>query len=56
MVLLDAPALVEEDYRRHSAGHEFSEWTGIPSGSIEFVNALAASVYDLIVFGFYGLA
>ncbi|GJJ06641.1 hypothetical protein Clacol_000835 [Clathrus columnatus] len=47
LILLDAPALVEEDYRRHSTGHQFSEWTGISSGSIEFVNALAANRTEL---------
>lgn len=48
LVLLDAPALVEEDYRRHGAQAQFSDWLGIHGGSIDFVKSVAASVYASI--------
>ncbi|KAF8532530.1 Metallo-dependent phosphatase-like protein, partial [Gautieria morchelliformis] len=41
LVLLDAPALVEEDYRRHGARAKFSDWLGIDGGSIDFVKSVA---------------
>ncbi|KAF8530502.1 Metallo-dependent phosphatase-like protein, partial [Hysterangium stoloniferum] len=41
LVLLDAPALVEEDYRRHGAGLKFDDWLGVPGGSIGFLKSIA---------------
>ena len=49
LALLDAPALVEEDYRRHGAQAKFAEWLGINGGSIDFVKNVATSVYALII-------
>lgn len=43
LVLLDAPGLVEEDYRRHAAGKTFAGWEGARGGAVEFVKGLAAA-------------
>ncbi|QRV94090.1 hypothetical protein RhiJN_22108 [Ceratobasidium sp. AG-Ba] len=40
-VFIDAPALVEEDYRRYEEEESFLDWTAIRGGTIEFVNRLA---------------
>ncbi|EJD35393.1 hypothetical protein AURDEDRAFT_154879 [Auricularia subglabra TFB-10046 SS5] len=37
LVFLDAPGLVEEDYRRFSAEADFDDWPGAKGGAIEFV-------------------
>jgi hypothetical protein len=38
--MLDAPSLVEEDYRRYAAEVQLGEWEGVPGGVIEFVKSL----------------
>ncbi|KAG8747119.1 hypothetical protein FRC10_002168 [Ceratobasidium sp. 414] len=40
-VFIDAPGLVEEDYRRYEEEESFEDWAGMPGGAIEFVNRLA---------------
>ncbi|KAG9104383.1 hypothetical protein FRC06_003190 [Ceratobasidium sp. 370] len=40
-VFIDAPGLVEEDYRRYEEEESFEDWPGMPGGAIEFVNRLA---------------
>lgn len=40
-VLLDAPGLVEEDYRRHAHGKTYDHWTPLPGGPIEFVQSIS---------------
>lgn len=40
-VFIDAPSLVEEDYRRYEAEEAFEDWAGTPGGAIEFINRLA---------------
>ncbi|KZT62021.1 hypothetical protein CALCODRAFT_479504 [Calocera cornea HHB12733] len=40
LVLIDAPGLVEEDYRRHSAQTDFNSWLPTAGGSIEFVQSI----------------
>ncbi|KIJ40960.1 hypothetical protein M422DRAFT_32075 [Sphaerobolus stellatus SS14] len=49
LVLLDAPALVEEDYRRHGEGYKFTDWQSTKGGSIEFVKSVAATHQNLPV-------
>jgi hypothetical protein len=39
-IMLDAPSLVEEDYRRYAAEVQLGEWEGVPGGVIEFVKSL----------------
>ncbi|GAB1521525.1 hypothetical protein RhiTH_004622 [Rhizoctonia solani] len=41
LVFIDAPGLVEEDYVRYEQGEAFEDWTGMPGGTIEYVNRLA---------------
>ncbi|KAH7920783.1 Metallo-dependent phosphatase [Leucogyrophana mollusca] len=43
LVLLDAPKLVEEDYRRHGLGMPYDLWTPITGGPIEFLNSIHAA-------------
>jgi hypothetical protein len=43
LVLIDAPGLVEEDYRRHSAQTDFGSWLPTAGGSIEFVQSIRQS-------------
>jgi len=40
-VLLDAPGLVEEDYRRHAHGETYDHWTPLAGGPIEFVQSIS---------------
>ncbi|KAH7913478.1 Metallo-dependent phosphatase [Hygrophoropsis aurantiaca] len=40
-ILLDAPGLVEEDYRRHGLGMPYDLWTPITGGSVEFVDSVS---------------
>ncbi|KAG9316319.1 hypothetical protein JVU11DRAFT_2350 [Chiua virens] len=40
-VLLNAPGIVEEDYRRHAHGLAYDQWTPIPGGPIEFVRSIS---------------
>ncbi|KAK0212804.1 Metallo-dependent phosphatase-like protein [Desarmillaria ectypa] len=41
-VLLDAPTLVEEDYRRNGRGQSFDDWKATPDGPIQFAKSFAA--------------
>jgi hypothetical protein len=38
--MLDAPSLVEEDYRRYAAEVQLGEWEGVQGGVIEFIKTL----------------
>ncbi|KAF8590920.1 hypothetical protein K439DRAFT_1328578, partial [Ramaria rubella] len=49
LVLLDAPALVEEDYRRHGVQAKFVDWLGSAGGSINFVKTVATTPPDFPV-------
>ncbi|KAF8135763.1 Metallo-dependent phosphatase [Boletus edulis] len=40
-ILLDAPGLVEEDYRRHARGETYDHWIPLPGGPIEFVQSIS---------------
>ena len=40
--MLDAPGLVEEDYRRAAVGKSFENWEPLPNGAVDFINKLAA--------------
>ncbi|KAG7446241.1 Metallo-dependent phosphatase [Guyanagaster necrorhizus] len=42
LVLLDAPTLVEEDYRRNGRGQSFDDWKAAPDGPIQFVKSFSA--------------
>ncbi|KAH8119213.1 Metallo-dependent phosphatase-like protein [Phellopilus nigrolimitatus] len=42
LVMLDAPGLVEEDYRRAKAGQSFENWPAPANGAISFVNNFAS--------------
>ncbi|KAG9127958.1 hypothetical protein FRC07_006975 [Ceratobasidium sp. 392] len=39
-VFIDAPGLVEEDYRRYEEEESFEDWVAMPGGAIEYVNKL----------------
>ncbi|KAG8985750.1 hypothetical protein FRB90_004473, partial [Tulasnella sp. 427] len=39
-VAIDAPGLVDEDYRRHAAEVDFEDWQGAKAGPISFVKAV----------------
>ncbi|KAJ3777891.1 Metallo-dependent phosphatase-like protein [Lentinula raphanica] len=41
-VLIDAPGLVEEDYKRHGLGRTYAEWKPDREGTISFVKSFAA--------------
>lgn len=41
LVLLDAPGLVEEDYRRVALNKQYSEWEPISGGPIELVKSIS---------------
>lgn len=41
LVMLNAPGLVDEDYRRASAGQSFESWTPLTGGAIDFINKFA---------------
>ena len=40
-ILLDAPGLVEEDYRRQAHGKTYDHWIPLPGGPIEFVQSIS---------------
>lgn len=40
-ILLDAPGLVEEDYRRHAHGLTYDHWVALPGGPVEFVQTIS---------------
>ncbi|KAJ3896802.1 Metallo-dependent phosphatase-like protein [Lentinula edodes] len=41
-VLIDAPGLVEEDYKRHGLGKSYDKWKALAGGTIDFVKSFAA--------------
>ncbi|KAF9062451.1 Metallo-dependent phosphatase-like protein [Rhodocollybia butyracea] len=41
-VMIDAPGLVEEDYRRHGQKKSYENWNPRPEGTIEFLKSFAA--------------
>ncbi|KIJ67631.1 hypothetical protein HYDPIDRAFT_84298 [Hydnomerulius pinastri MD-312] len=43
-VLLNAPGLVEEDYRRHAHGKTYDQWTPLPGGPIDFLSSISGQV------------
>ncbi|THH08090.1 hypothetical protein EW145_g2951, partial [Phellinidium pouzarii] len=42
LVMVDAPGLVEEDYRRTPTGQTFEDWTPPPGGATDFINKFAS--------------
>lgn len=44
-VLLDAPALVDEDYQRSAYGVGFDEWLAIPDGPVAFVKSVQLGMF-----------
>ncbi|KAG0700738.1 Metallo-dependent phosphatase [Suillus ampliporus] len=51
-VFIDAPGLVDEDYRRHGMGKQYETWTPAAGGPIEFIASVAiqASSSPIILF------
>ncbi|KAF9232275.1 hypothetical protein BU15DRAFT_81428 [Melanogaster broomeanus] len=45
-VLLDAPGLVEEDYRRHAHGKTYDQWTPLPRGPVKFLTSISNQEND----------
>lgn len=48
-VMLDAPGLIEEDYRRYAAEVRFGEWAETQTGTIQFVHELGEGACLLLV-------
>ncbi|EIN11502.1 hypothetical protein PUNSTDRAFT_83122 [Punctularia strigosozonata HHB-11173 SS5] len=46
LVLLDAPGLVEEDYRRVAAKKGFDEWVSFPGGALDLIQTVAEREED----------
>ena len=44
LIMLDAPGLVDEDYRRAGTGKSFEDWQAIPDGTIDFINNFAGEI------------
>ncbi|KAI5123642.1 hypothetical protein M0805_001675 [Coniferiporia weirii] len=42
LVMLDAPSLVEEDYRRVRTGRTFEDWSAPSGGTADFINEFAS--------------
>ena len=50
LILLDAPGLVEEDYRRHGLGRTYDQWNPLPDGAVQFVKSISLGmIYVLLV-------
>ncbi|KAF9232279.1 hypothetical protein BU15DRAFT_81432 [Melanogaster broomeanus] len=45
-VLLNAPGLVEEDYRRHAHGKTYDQWTPLPGGLVKFLTSISDQEND----------
>lgn len=52
LLFIDAPGLVDEDYRRHGMGKQYETWTPAVGGPIEFIASVAikASSSPIILF------
>ncbi|KAK7472737.1 hypothetical protein VKT23_000847 [Stygiomarasmius scandens] len=48
-MLLDAPGLIDEDYRRASVGQTYDEWSPLPGGTVELVEKIKADQQPLIL-------
>jgi hypothetical protein len=46
-VLLNAPGLVEEDYRRHAHGRTYGHWTPLPGCPIDFIMSISDQANEL---------
>lgn len=47
--MLDAPTLVEEDYRRYAAEVQLTEWESKAGGTIEFVKKVGRGELQMIL-------
>ncbi|KAJ4483269.1 Metallo-dependent phosphatase-like protein [Lentinula aciculospora] len=45
-VLIDAPGLVEEDYKRHGLGKTYDKWNALPGKTVDFVKSFVDGVYS----------
>ncbi|THV02390.1 Metallo-dependent phosphatase [Dendrothele bispora CBS 962.96] len=45
IVLIDAPGLVEEDYKRYGHGRSYAKWQAVPGGTIDFVKRFAKGMF-----------
>ena len=50
LVLLDAPGLVEEDYKRAAKYIEYENWTPKPHGALEFIHSLRKGMLRMSVY------
>ncbi|KAG2363917.1 hypothetical protein BDR07DRAFT_1355763 [Suillus spraguei] len=52
LIFIDAPGLVDEDYRRHGMGKQYETWTPAVGGPVEFLASVAikASSSPIILF------
>lgn len=52
LIFIDAPGLVDEDYRRHGMGKQYEAWTPAVGGPIEFIASVTikASSSPIILF------
>ncbi|KAG1855731.1 hypothetical protein DFJ58DRAFT_880291 [Suillus subalutaceus] len=52
LIFIDAPGLVDEDYRRHGMGKQYETWTPAVGGPIEFIASVTikASSSPIILF------
>lgn len=50
LVMLDAPGLVEEDYRRAQTGLSFDEWPAPLGGATDFISSISAGKYSCSFF------
>lgn len=48
--MLDAPGLVEEDYRRAQTGLSFDEWPAPLGGATDFISSISAGKYSCSFF------
>lgn len=48
LVMIDAPGLVDEDYRRYVKDESYESWVGSSNGTIKFVNEITGGMYTII--------
>ena len=49
-MFIDAPGLVDEDYRRYTKGKDFDEWFGSKGGAIEFIQNFGKGGFVITLF------
>ena len=46
--MIDAPGLVDEDYRRYVKDESYESWVGSSNGTIKFVNEITGGMYTIM--------